>query len=336
MPPITVLLPVHNGERYLEQAIASVLAQSFEDFELLIVNDGSTDRTQEIIDAFRDSRIRRITRSSNLRLIATLNEGLGLARGRYVARMDADDLCAPRRLELQYRYLEAHPEIGVLGSAVRVIDEHGRPGPVYRFPRGHDLIDWAMPLVCPMAHPSVMMRRDAVLAAGGYAAWALHAEDYDLWERMSRLTRFANLPEPLLDLRKHGGSVTVREAERTAATVATVCARCLSGRLGRPVSEAVARCLWGWSPCERADVEDAARILVEIYRRFASRPGGAGDIARREAGIRLLMLAARSARGSTRSRIALRATALAPGAWAGLGARALRGLARRGTRDVVG
>ena len=336
MPQITVLLPVHNGEAYLEPAIASVLAQSFEDFELLIINDGSTDRTQSIIDTFQDRRIRCIAHQRNRKLIAVLNEGLGLAAAQYVARMDADDVCHPQRLELQYRFLRSHPEVGVLGSAVRLIGGDRKAGLVYRFPEQHEAIVWAMAFLCPLAHPSVMMRRDVVLAAGSYSSWALHAEDYDLWERLSHRTRFANLPEPLLALRRHGASVTVREALQHASTAAAISARCLSSHVARPVSEAVARCLMGSTPCDSDQAEEAARILVERYEGFRARAGNARDIVRRDAGIRLLMLAARRARGLMRLRLAWQATAIAPGAWLRLATRVFRRLTGWGAQSVVG
>ena len=333
MPQVTVLLPVHNGELYLKQAIGSVLAQSFRDFELLIINDGSTDRTQHVIDEFTDARIRCIRHECNRKLIAVLNEGLGLAATPSVARMDADDVCHPRRLELQYRFLEAHSDVGVVGSAVRSVGHDASPGSIYRFPEQHEVIDWALALMCPLVHPAVMMRRDVVTAAGGYSASALHAEDYDLWQRLSGRTRFANLPEPLLDLRKHASSITSREAQRHLSAAAAVSARHLSTRIGRPVNEAVAACLMRVAPCGSGDVERAVRVLIELYESFTYAAPGARAAVRRETGIRLLMLAAR---GRMSPRILWRATRLDPGAWSGLLRRAVGKLTRRGVLHAVG
>ena len=333
MPQVTVLLPVHNGEEYLEQAIASVLAQSFRDFEVLIINDGSTDRTQSIIDAFNDGRIRCIRHKTNRRLIAVLNEGLDLATAPYVARMDADDICHPRRLELQHRFLEDHPDVGVVGSAVRSISDGTGRGPIYRFPEQHEVIEWALAFLCPLVHPSVMMRRDLVLSVGGYAPSALHVEDYDLWERMSRYTRFANLPDVLLGLRKHGSSITSREAMLHVKNVAVVAARCLSARLGRAVSTDAAARLIRIAPCGPGRAEEAAQMLLELYEAYAHTAPQARTIIRRDTGIRLLML---SMRGGLSPRILWRATRLAPGAWIGLIGRAMVKLTGRGVLRAVG
>ncbi|MCP8319033.1 MAG: glycosyltransferase, partial [Candidatus Methylarchaceae archaeon HK01B] len=124
-PKITILMSVYNGEKYLREAIDSILNQTFKDFEFLIINDGSTDRTVEILRSYHDSRIKIITNEKNMGLTKSLNKGLKIARSEYVARMDADDISYPRRLEVQYEYMKKNPDVGIVGSWNDVIDDKG-------------------------------------------------------------------------------------------------------------------------------------------------------------------------------------------------------------------
>ncbi len=331
-----MLLSVHNGAEHLAASINSVLEQTFEGFELLVIDDGSTDGTADIIRDFSDGRIRCIHHSTNRGLIASLNEGLEAAHGQHVARMDADDICHPRRLEMQHGFLEAHPDVGVVGSGVRFIDQNGRPGPVYQFPEEHDLILWALAFICPMVHPSVMMRRDLVLSAGGYTTTAVHAEDYDLWCRLSTRTRLANLPQVLLNLRKGDFNVTAREAKWHATTATEISARCISGRIGRPVSEAVAACLMGIGVCSGEIIPEAARVLLELYKSFEVESEGARAVVRRDTAMRLAMLALRGTSGLLQLRLAWRATQIDPRGWTGLGRRVVRRFTGWGVQRLVG
>jgi len=216
VPSISVAMSVYDGERFLAGAIESVLAQTFADFEFLILDDGSRDATRAIAAhyAARDPRIRLITRE-NRGLIASLNELLGEARAPLVARMDADDICLPERFEHQIAFMQAHPEIGVLGTWTDDIDENDAP---YRLdapdhPVDHDgflaAIDGGLPLLC---HPAVMFRRDLVLSVGGYHPAFRHCEDLDLWLRLATVTRVANLPQRLLRYRHYSQQVSSRHA----------------------------------------------------------------------------------------------------------------------------
>lgn len=215
-PAVSVIMSVYNAERFLDAAIESVLAQSFDAFEFLILDDGSRDGSAAIIDhqAARDPRIRAIHRE-NRGLITSLNELLDAAQAPLVARMDADDLCHPDRLLRQHAFLQAHPEIGVLGCWTLDIDENGDPWPVDApdHPVDHAAflaaIEAGAPLLC---HPAVMYRRDIVRAAGGYHRAFLHCEDLDLWLRLATRTRVANLPERLLSYRHYGQQVSSRHA----------------------------------------------------------------------------------------------------------------------------
>jgi glycosyltransferase involved in cell wall biosynthesis len=211
MPPtVTVLLAVFNGQTYLSSAVDSVLSQTFRDFELLVIDDGSTDQTLPILREFEkaDPRVRLITRP-NKGLTNTLNEGLGLARGKYLARMDADDLCLPTRFEKQVAYLDAHPDCVLVGSRVLLIDPDGMPLKEMAAEATHEQIDAAhLNRGWPVVHPAVMMRLDAIQKAGNYRDEFNTLEDLDLFLRLGEIGKLANLPEVLLHYRQHFASVT--------------------------------------------------------------------------------------------------------------------------------
>ena len=215
-PAISVAMSVYNGERFLADAIASVLAQSWSDFEFLMIDDGSTDGSLAIMQrcAASDSRIRVITRE-NRGLVASLNQLLAQARSPLIARMDADDICLPDRFSRQIGFLAANPDHGVVGSLTDDIDEHGQPYAMTpaNHPLSHDAflerIDSFGQL---LAHPTVMYRRDVVLSVGGYHSAFRHCEDYDLWLRLAHRTRIANLPERLLRYRHYAEQVSNRHA----------------------------------------------------------------------------------------------------------------------------
>jgi len=209
-PRVSVLMPVYNGERYLREAVESILDQTFTDFEFVIVDDGSTDNTWQILQSYaaNEPRIVLVRNETNVGVARSLNKGLELARGEYVARMDADDVSLPGRLTAQVAFLDEHPEVGVLGCAVQVIDGCGNPSRIRRFPAEHGVIKWCLCFDDPIAHPTVMMRREVVGRVGGYSTDLLTAEDYDLWRRLNQVTRLSNLPEMLLYLRRHEACVT--------------------------------------------------------------------------------------------------------------------------------
>lgn len=212
-PAITVAMSVYNGAAHLVPAIESVLAQTFADFEFLLLDDGSTDTTRAIAESFaaRDPRIRVISRP-NRGLVFSLNQLFAEARAPIVARFDADDICHPERLARQHAFLMAHADHGLVGADTRYIDAAGQPAanaPISR-PRDHEGIVRNLEDGPNLCHSVVMVRRDLVLAAGGYRSAYTHAEDQDLWLRLSRTTRLHNLPECLLDYRITPGQVSSR------------------------------------------------------------------------------------------------------------------------------
>jgi glycosyltransferase involved in cell wall biosynthesis len=200
-------MPVHNGVPYLSQAIDSILQQSFRDFELLIVDDASTDESAAIIENYQDPRIRLLKSRERLKLSGALNLGLDNARGDYVARMDADDISLPRRLEIQTQYMNQHPEIGICGTWIRYFG--GRSRAVLKRPVGGKEI-FAFTLVdTPFAHPTVMLRRSLMdhhklRFDGSYYP----TEDFELWSRAMRFFPVENLSQVLLRYRVHGRSLT--------------------------------------------------------------------------------------------------------------------------------
>jgi glycosyltransferase involved in cell wall biosynthesis len=209
-PHVSVIMPVYNAETHLTQAIDSILNQSFRDFEFVVIDDGSTDTSQAILKAIAD-RDRRLViyTQPNRGLIASLNEGWKIARGTYIARMDADDISLPRRLEKQVAYLDRNRDVGIVGTWIQDIGRSGEAGPVWPLPTSPGTIPWFLMFGNCMAHPSVMMRRE-VVAKLGYRTAAIHVEDYDLWMRASAVTRLANIPEVLLKYRVLSHSVSSR------------------------------------------------------------------------------------------------------------------------------
>lgn len=233
MPALSVLLPVYNGRRYLAAAIASIRAQTHADFEFIIVDDGSTDGAAAVINqaAARDPRIH-VIRRPNTGIVGALNDGLAAATGKYVARMDGDDLAEPARLADQLAFLTAHPDCVAVGSATWLIDAGGDVVDFYTPPLDHAGIEQQL-LVGnggALIHPTLMLRRAAVHAAGGYRREYDRAEDLDLFLRLGRHGTFANLPAPLLRYRLHTGSTNFVHREQQRALVARLVAAARSER----------------------------------------------------------------------------------------------------------
>lgn len=218
----TVLLPIYNAEKYLKAAIESVLCQSFENFELLLLNDGSNDSSESIIDRFvvLDERCKKLS-WPNKGLIETLNIGIKEAKGEIIFRMDADDICQPNRFENQLHYLENHPECVVLGSKVLLIDEDDLPIMPVNVPLDHDEIDASNFIGhgSSIVHPTVAIRKDALKQIGGYREQYIHAEDIDLFLRLAECGRVHNLPDILLHYRQHAKSIGYAKRKEQVASI---------------------------------------------------------------------------------------------------------------------
>lgn len=236
-PEVSVLMSVFNGETFLSQAIESILNQTFREFEFVIVNDGSTDGTGQILDDYarRDSRVR-ILAHANRGRAESLNRGIELCGGQYIARMDADDISLPCRLEEQVDYLEHHPAVGLLGGSFEIIDTAGNMLQTIRCPLHDAEIRSHMLVSNPMCHPAVVMRKDVAVASGGYRRPLLDADDYDLWLRMAERCRLANLDSVVLKYRVHSDQVSIKNMEhQTWCTLAARAAASLR-RNGSPDS----------------------------------------------------------------------------------------------------
>ena len=205
MPLVSVVMPVFNGERFLAEAIESILAQTFTDFEFIIVDDASQDRSLEIAGSYqdRDERIRLLKLERNAGAADARNHALTFATGEYVAVMDCDDVSLPERLRRQVEFLERNPEIGVLGTGAQVVNQKLRPLFDFDLPQQHALIVFNLFVGSFLIHPSTMMRREALEDIGGYVPSTRSVDDTELWTRLMWRTRFANLPERLLLYRWH-------------------------------------------------------------------------------------------------------------------------------------
>ena len=214
-PLVTIVLPVYNGERYLREAIDSVLAQSFHDFELWVVNDGSTDGTVGIVDSYCDPRVKRIDNPHNMGLVETLNRAFTMVATPYIARMDDDDLWEPTKLEKQIALLESRPEIGVCGTSIH---KFGDIDSVNIFPEESDALKVGLLFYCMMSHPSVIYRRSMLQQTGlTYRADYFPAEDYKMWVDVLQHSNIHNLQEPLVEYRQHGGQICrEKKAEQIA------------------------------------------------------------------------------------------------------------------------
>jgi glycosyltransferase involved in cell wall biosynthesis len=208
------MMSVRDGERWLAGAVESILAQTFRDLELIVVDDGSTDGSAALLARYADPRLR-VIRQGPSGLTVSLNRGFRLAHGSLLARLDADDRAVPERLARQVAYLEAHPEVGLLGTGAVEVSPEGETLGTYIPPLADADIRRTLIRRNPLVHSSVMMRREAWERAGGYDEALAVAQDYDLWLRMSRLTRLANLPEPLVLRRLRPDRVSLsRDRER--------------------------------------------------------------------------------------------------------------------------
>jgi len=197
-PLLSVVLPVYNGAKDVRQAIDSLLAQTFTDFEILVINDGSKDETAQVLNRISEPRIR-ILHQDNMGLARTLNRGISLSRGRYIARQDQDDLSRPTRFEKQLAFMEANQECALLGTWAEIWRDNAPSGRYHDHPTDDPSIRFELLFNNPFVHSSVVLRKDAVLSVGGYTTDKSRQppEDYELWSRLSRRYMVANLPERL-------------------------------------------------------------------------------------------------------------------------------------------
>jgi len=201
-PLVSVLMPVYNAGNYLKDAINSIIEQSFTDFEFIIIDDGSTDESVSIIKSYDDKRIKLIENGENIKIIATLNKGISLARGKYIARMDADDISLPERLEKQIAYMESNPLVGLCGTFIRTIGLEKNYD--IHFETSHDKIKFRLFFDTHFPHPAAVIRSSVVLQNNlQFSNKFIHAEDLEFWNRMAEFTQMAIIPEILVLKRYH-------------------------------------------------------------------------------------------------------------------------------------
>lgn len=228
-PAISVVMSVCDGERFLDESISSIRQQTFADFEFLIIDDGSKDATLKIIHnhAAQDARIR-VFSQNNRGLIESLHLGFAEASGTYIARMDADDVAKPERLERQLGFLVSNPQVAVVGTAVATIDARSQVRGIIHPPSDPDTVRRDMrERGCVIFHPTVLIRRNALEQAKGFRKAYRHAEDYDLWLRILDRSDIANIDKVLLAYRRHEWSVSYKHSRQQA--LSSLCARHMAG-----------------------------------------------------------------------------------------------------------
>ncbi len=207
-PKISIILPVYNGEKYLEKAIDSIIYQSYKNWELIIINDGSTDKTEQIIYKYANNRIKYHKNKTNLGLIATLNKAIDLCTGEYIARMDADDISDNKRLKKQVDFLDNHPDVSLCGTNATLIDgDENKKGNIINF-SSNDYLQINLLFTVPFVHPSVMIR-SSLLKELKYREEYKHIEDFDLWCRIAVKSKLHNLPQKLLKYRWHTANISI-------------------------------------------------------------------------------------------------------------------------------
>jgi hypothetical protein len=324
-PRVTVLMSVYNGERYLREAIDSILTQTFADLELLIIDDASIDDSGAILRSYDDARMRIITNETNRGLTASLNAGLALANGELIARHDADDRSRPTRLAEQVAFLGAHPEIAVVGAQAAVIDEQGRRRPRLDTlrPQSSAAIRFSLMFISPMIHGAVMFRRALIRdELHGYDESFRTSQDVELWSRVAATAPMRNLERTLLDFRVHPQSVATTAYSRENVTrVEAVLHRNTLAGTGDEQLATDWPPLWNGIVNTRVVAEPdapgrAVGIVDAMRERFLARePEARGDrgIASTYGGVQLLIakfLASRDRRGALAA--ALRALAATP------------------------
>ena len=267
-PMVSLLMSVYNGERYLREAIESILDQAFSDFEFIIVDDCSTDNTPEILKKYAklDKRINLLHNNRNLGPFHSHNRSIKVACGKYLAILDADDVSLPRRLASQVRFLEEHPEVGVLGTWVAYLNENNRLTGIWQPHTLPSLVRWSMLFSNPLAHSSVMMRRSLVKSGVAYRPEVLYSGDYDLWFRLSEKTELANLPDFLCLRRVHKEMITARHYEQQEQTHITIMRQILLKLLGKDVPDRLITSFRKASKKELLDTGEELRAVTILIR----------------------------------------------------------------------
>jgi glycosyltransferase involved in cell wall biosynthesis len=272
VPLVSVLLAVHDGARFLGDAVESVLGQTLDDLELVVVDDASTDATPDLLSACEDTRLVVVRNGEQLGLAASLNAALERATGRYVARLDADDVALPPRLERQVARMQAEPAVAIVGADVADLDEDGRVGAVHEMPRGPVAVRWHALFAAPFFHPTVLVDRETLDRHGlRYDESFLESEDYELWARLLTVADGANVPEPLVLKRLHPGQASERRRDVQTSFQRRVALREIA-RLAPGLSPEDAELAWGLGS-GRDRTRAGAGPYRELLERFEQKHG---------------------------------------------------------------
>lgn len=269
-PKISVLTSVYNSADLLRPAIESVLNQTFTDFEWIIINDATPDNSIEIIESYNDPRIKIIHNKTNLGLAASLNKGLELCKGKYIVRMDTDDVCYPNRFEQQVNYMDTHNEIAIAGSWVNLTGDWSG---VWKTPITHEEIKCKLLFNSAIAHPSVIIRKSELLKHNlQYSEELKKIQDYDLWARAIRVVRFANIPEVLMDYRIDIAAKSAEVVKRSNEVIYAIRSRQLKS-LGIEITETEADNLHFVSAnqLEKVDTKLIGRLFSIILKQNKSK-----------------------------------------------------------------
>lgn len=273
-PETSVIMSAYNAENFLSDSIESILNQTYRDFEFIIVNDGSSDSTRHTLYEFqkKDNRIIIIENKNNIGLAKSLNIALNSARGKYVARMDADDLSVPARLEKQLAYLKKHSNIGLLGSYIKSIDEKKRITGSWVYPVDSFSIRWHLIFSNVIAHPSVVFRKELIIAVGAYNEKLTAGIDYDLWVRVSKITEISQIKEFLVMWRTHSGSMTYKNEAIRKQVQMTIVKNQVEIYLKRKTDDKEISRLYRLETqkpeLSQEDVKDTSCIIEEIFKAF--------------------------------------------------------------------
>ena len=273
MPLVSVLMSVHDDAAFVGEAVESVLGQTLGDLELLVVDDGSADATPDVLAGFTDSRVTVLRNDAVLGLATSLNRGLDAAQGRYVARLDADDVALPDRLARQVERLHARPAAAAVGTAVIDVDARGRRGRTHVMPRGARLLRWQALFSSPFFHPTVLVDRELLDSHGlRYDPSFLESEDYDLWTRLFAFADGDNLPQALVLKRVHGAQASQRRSDLQQSFQQRVAVREI-GRLAPGVAAEPAWRVGARKPAPLGARKEFLRLLAAFDRKHGRDAG---------------------------------------------------------------
>jgi glycosyltransferase involved in cell wall biosynthesis len=254
-PKVTVLMSVYNGEKYLQESIDSILEQTFRDFEFVIVNDGSIDKTAEILKSYKDVRIKIVNNEKNIGLTKSLNKGLKIAKGEYIARMDADDISMSERLEKEIEFLESHQEHAVVGTFVKIMNENSEIIRLWDRPTKDIEIREFLKRDNCIVHGSVMIRKSSLHDVGFYDKFMVRSQDYDLWLKLSEKYYLANIPEYLYFRREHNDIIGMKYREEQLKYVEIAKSNALERQCANLLEKVKNHCI---------DIRKATRLFINV------------------------------------------------------------------------